>query len=63
MPRRPPRGCFSASWESDAGSLLHPAQSGDRALYLQNLLSRELKELRHRVASAVKPVLWKKKSS
>lgn len=45
------------------GSLLRSTQSDDRALYLQDLLSRELKELRHQVAGAVKPVLWKEKSS
>ena len=45
------------------GSLLRSTQSDDRALYLQDLLSKELKELRHQVAGAVKPVLWKDKSS
>ena len=63
MPPQPPQGLFLCPWGSDVGSLLRPTQSDNQALYLQDLLSRELKELCHQVAGAVKPVLWKEKSS
>lgn len=63
MPSHPPGAVSLSCQGSDVGSQLHPAPAGDRAPYLRDLSSQDLKELCHLVTSPVKPVLWKGKAS